>query len=127
MSSGGGGVNYQAYDPSFKDAELSATRTKIRDETNYRAYKSAKDAENYAQLNLGMLNKGLELLDKYMDEQRKEVQIEGESGNRYVGGIMPDIIKKGEAGAALVSSNLLSYLSQAQQGAEQYKNQFPGG
>lgn len=69
MSSGGGKPSVQNYDPSFKDAEMSASKVKIQDDVQVRAYQAAKEANYMRDFNVKLLRDGLGFMSDLMENQ----------------------------------------------------------
>lgn len=103
---------------------MEAKAHNFKSEVDYRAYKSALDAGNFARMNLHTLNEGLGLLSNFLEEKREETAIENASSQRYVHNIMPQYAERAQAGAKAVTSNLLSYLSEAE---SRFQNVYGGG
>ena len=125
MSSGGGGVNYVAYDPSSSEAAMTAERTKIQDESTYNSYLSALNAQTYADQNLGMLREGLGFLQTFLESQRKELQLEQNSSSNLARGATQKFTESAKAGASAVTSNLLSYIAEANANSAQDRAEVP--
>lgn len=123
---GGGKVNYVPYDATFEQSAIGAARTKIRDDTTYRAYESQLNADVYRDANIQMLNEGLGLLSNYLDQQKFGATQQADwskFANNYT---LPTIQGSAKDEAKKVSDSLMGYISNATDKASQLSQTFGG-
>ena len=126
LGGSGGKVTYAPYDATFQQSAMSAARTKIRDDTTYRAYESQLNADIYRDANISMLNEGLGLLSNFLDKQKEGAEQQSKWARYSNDETYPYVTKSAISEAQNVSDSLMGYISSATDTANTLSQRYGG-